>query len=178
MRIRRRLPLALASVVLGGLSACGGDGDPGTPAASAPAGVTTSETTSTTDALTPEEEVEAAYLRSWDVYAEAVRTLDPSRLEEVYAGQQLERTRAEVEDRKARGEPSQVSVEHDYVVQLIEPDLATVHDRYRNHSVLIDPDTGRPSEPDPDSTIYEIFTLKEVGGSWKVVDIVRQESSP
>ena len=34
--------------------------------------------------LSVEAEVEAAYLRSWDVYSEAMRTFDTSHLDEVY----------------------------------------------------------------------------------------------
>lgn len=173
---RRRLArqVILATLLVSLAASCGGDGEPGTPAASEPAPVTQPKRTTTTEAMTSEEEVEAAYLRSWEVYAEAVRTLDPSGLEESYANEQLARTRAEVEERARLGEPSSVDVDHDYDIQILEEGFAVVRDTYRNHSVLIDPETGEPVEEDPNSEITEVYTLWEVDGRWVVVDIVRE----
>jgi hypothetical protein len=137
--LRWLLPAALVATIAAGCSSDGGG-----PSASVTTPPTSERTTTT---LTVEQEVEAAYLRSWDVYAKAVRDLDPSGLEESYASPQLERTRADVEGR--------------------------VKDRYRNHSVLLDPSTSEPTEADPNEMVRETYTLKEIDGQWKVVDIAR-----
>jgi hypothetical protein len=144
------------------------DGEPDGPSASL-------TTPPSTEAPTVEDEVEAAYLRSWEVYAEAVLELDPSGLEEGYASPQLERTRADVMDRKSDGRPARIAVEHDYRVAELRDDLALVVDRYRNHSVLLDPETKDPVEPDPNELIVEQYTLRKVSAQWKVVDIARSQ---
>jgi hypothetical protein len=172
--MRRTLAVVVLALAFTG---CGGDDGTDTPSASLTT-PPTSERTTTTTALTPEEEVEQAYLRSWEVYAEAVRDLDTSGLEESYAGEQLERTRAEVEQLRADGHAVEVSVEHDYRIQIVDPDLAVVQDRYRNHSILIDAASGEPLEEDPDDLYFETYTLRESGGRWKVVDIVRESHTP
>jgi hypothetical protein len=166
--LRWLLPAALVATIAAGCSSDGGG-----PSASVTTPPTSERTTTT---LTVEQEVEAAYLRSWDVYAKAVRDLDPSGLEESYASPQLERTRAAVEKRKAANTPSRVKVEHDLRVVMLQASLAQVVDRYRNHSVLIDASTGTPVEPDPNSVITETYTLKEIDGRWMVTDIVRSSS--
>ena len=174
--VTRRLLATLTVAVLA--AACSGSDDPDPPSATVAPTPTTERTTSTTEALTPEEEVEAAYLKSWDVYAKAMRDLDPSGLEASYAGEQLARTKAAVEAQAADGRPIRIEVEHDYVVELVAPGTAVVRDKYRNHSVFLDPSTGEPTEPDPDDAFFETFTLKEVEGTWKVVDILRESHSP
>jgi hypothetical protein len=131
------------------------------------------ESTTTTEAPTPEEAVEAAYLRSWDVYAKAVRELDPSGLEESYAGDALATVRSEVERLTRNETPVRVSVNHRYFITMIKADLANVLDRYVNHSVFVD-SNGRPTEPDPNKEITEHYTLKSIEGSWKVIDFARE----
>jgi hypothetical protein len=161
------LPLLVAA------ASCSSDGPAGPSAA-----VTTPPTSErTTSTLTVDQEVEAAYLRSWDVYAKAVRDLDPSGLEESYASPQLERTRDAVNKRKAANTPDRVRVEHDFEILVLGDGRAMVRDRYRNHSVFIDPVTMEPTEPDPNETIFEVYTLKEIDDRWKVVDIVRESPS-
>jgi hypothetical protein len=157
---------AVASVIL--VAACAGDDDD----ASAPAATLGTAATTTTTALTVEEEVEAAYLRSWEVYADAVLTFDISRLEESYADTALETVRNEVAELRAANTPVRAAVEHDIEITTSD-DGAVVLDRYVNHSVLLDPDTLEPSEPDPDNVLLFSYALKEVNGTWKVVGIDR-----
>jgi hypothetical protein len=165
--MRRRLLLLLLVVALGAV-ACSDGGSDG-PSASL-------TTPPSTEVPTVEEEVEAAYLRSWDVYAEAMLELDPGGLSDSYATPQLERTRADVLDRKSDGRPVRITVEHDYRIAELRDDSALVVDRYRNHSVLLDPDSKDPVEPDPNELIVEQYTLRKVSGEWKVVDIARSQS--
>ena len=167
----RHLLCGSALVVLVG---CGGSDDPVAPSATIAPAESTSSTTSTTEAMTPEEEVEAAYLRSWEVYAEAVRDLDDSRLDEVYDGEALTTVQSEVTEYAANRTPVRVEVEHQYQVQILEPGLAAVIDQYRNHSVFVDPDTGEPTEPDPNKILVETYGLRQIEGTWKVTSVVRQ----
>lgn len=151
---------------------CGGDGDDKGPTATVaqPGG------TSTTEAKTPEQQVEAAYLKSWDVYTKAVRDLDPSGLEQTYAEDALETVRKEIERRTQEGRASKVDVEHDIYVQIVDSETALVRDQYLNHSVALDAQTGQPTESDPNQTILETYTVKLIEGTWKVVRIVRERS--
>jgi hypothetical protein len=127
-----------------------------------------------TQAQTVEEEVEAAYLRSWEVYAEAVLELDPSGLEETYAGTALETVTREIERRRAERSPAAVKIDHDVSVRVVNTRTAIVIDRYVNHSVRLDPVTSRPIEADPNEKITESYNLIRAEERWKVSGIVRQ----
>lgn len=166
------------------LTGCSGDDtDAGSTTTAAP--TTTTESTSTTpperpasttttafDPASVEGEVEAAYLRSWDVYAEAVYNLelDEEALAEVYADPLLSVLADEIRGRIDDGRASLVDVEHDYQVEMTGNDTAAVIDSYLNHQVLIDPVTKGPVEADPDMQIIDAFTLRLVDGSWLVFD--------
>lgn len=168
--------LALAVLVLG---ACSSD----EPDASTTTRESTSSTTTTTaperpasttttafDPASVEGEVEAAYLRSWDVYADAVYdlVLDEEALAEVYADEHLETKRAEIERRIANGEAAHVRVEHDYSIEIVDATTALVIDEYTNHQVLVDPSTKEPIEDDPNEVLADVVTLKLAGGNWRV----------
>lgn len=123
---------------------------------------------------TPEEAVEEAYLHQWDIYAQAVKTLDSTGLDEVFTDKALEVVQREIERRQRSQTPSRVRVEHDFDIRIIDSSTAVVDDRYINHSVTIDPETGKPTERDPNQIVHELYTMKKVDGAWKVSAIVRQ----
>jgi hypothetical protein len=156
--------IVAALFVAGG---CGGDGDDKGPTAT----VAKADRTTTTEARTPEEQVEAAYLKSWDVYAKAVRNLDPSGLDAIYADRALAIVSKDVEQLRSANTPVRCSVEHNYSISVGGPTFASVHDEYVNHCVLIDPTTGEPSEPDPNKVISETYIFKRFEDRWKVVGI-------
>jgi hypothetical protein len=122
--------------------------------------------------------VREAYLRQWDVYAQAVLTLETDGLDEVLTGKALEVVRDEIARRQRTETPSRVQVRHDFGVKIINPSTATVDDRYINHTVTIDPKTGKPTERDPNQIVHEVYTMKKVEGIWKVSAIVRQSVTP
>ena len=169
------ITLALAA------TACGGD-DPSTASTTTHIDDSTTSSTSTAperptsttttefDPASVEGQVEAAYLRSWDVYAEAVYdlVLDEEALAEVYAEDHLQTKLAEIERRVTDGGAALVDIEHDYTIQLVDDATAIVIDKYQNHQVLIDPETKAPTEPDPDELVTDVITLKLIAGSWKV----------
>ncbi|MGH9274246.1 MAG: hypothetical protein ACRDZU_06340, partial [Acidimicrobiales bacterium] len=86
----------------------------------------TSTTTTAFDPASVEGQVEAAYLRSWDVYAEAVYNLelDEAALAGSFAGEHLETKRHEIQGRIEEGRAALVSIEHDYTIQLVDSTTA------------------------------------------------------
>lgn len=158
----------LALAFAGTLAACGGGGSDGPSATLA----TTPTTARTTTTQSVEAQVEAAYLRSWDVYADAVRTFDTSKLASVYTDKALTLRSGEIADLKAAGTPARVSVIHDTSIQIVDAShQAVVRDSYRNHSVLLD-SAGRPTEPDPDQVVSRQYLMLRIDGTWKVADVL------
>lgn len=134
-----------------------------------------STTTTAFDPATVEGQVEAAYLRSWDVYADAVYhlELDEDALAEVYAGSSFGTRREEIQQRMAEGRAAFVRLDHDYDITIVDPDTASVIDHFVNHQVLIDPATKEPIEDDPNEVVLVNFQLKRIDGTWKVTLIQR-----
>ena len=164
-----RRPVVVALCAL--LTACSGSSHPATPSAS----VTSAPTTTTTSAASVEEQVRAAYLHSWDVYADAVRRLDASQLPEAFADPHLDAIKTKIADLQRRGRAVAVSVEHHVKVRVIDASTAIVADDENNHSVEIDQATAAPAEPDPNNVLRDNFTLKLIEGTWKVTVVIRQD---
>lgn len=154
----------LAALLTLSAAACSSDGDA---AEVTGATVPTEDTTSTT--LSVEQEVEQAYLESWDVYAKAMRNLDPSLLSAAFGEDALTLKTEEVLALKAANTPVRIAVEHNVEVVTATSETAELIDRAINHSVLIDPATGEPTEPDPDSRRDSRYRLKRMEGRWIVV---------
>jgi hypothetical protein len=167
----RLIATAFLASLLTWAGACSNDDDNGPITTST--STTKAPTTSTT--LTPKQEVEQAYLRSWEVLAKAGRNLDPTDLEKVYAKEALRLRLTEIEELKKANTPVHTEVEHNYKIVFRTPDQALVSDSYRNHSVFIDPKTGQPVEPDPNEILHEVYTMERLGGQWKVVFIARSQ---
>lgn len=170
----------LAVLLIGGLllaRAGGGNGNAGTDTSSSPTESSPSPDTSPTPA-SPKAYVKEAYLKQWDVYAEAVRTLESGELDEVFTGRALAVVKREIRDRRQNETPLRVRVKHDLAVKIVDATTAVVDDRYINYSVEFDPDTGQPTEPVPNEIIHEVYTLKKADGGWKVSAIVRQSVQP
>lgn len=173
----------VALVLCSALLACADDGGGQVPAATVAAGTrserattpTTAASTTTTSAEPArtgvEGEVEDAYLRSWDVYADAMLRLDASRLEEVYSGPALLTRRDEVAQLAAGNTPVRVRVEHDYEIVVLNADDAFVLEDHVNHSVLLDGGTMQPIEPDPDRVVRREYVLRKGSGGWRVAHV-------
>ena len=167
---RRSLSVLLLVVVI---ASCGGSDDAKGPTATVGPDKTT-ESTTTTKPPTPEQEVEAAYLRSWDVYAKAVRTFDTSELASAYVDGALQTVQAEVERLAAAKTPLIVKVTHDAHVQIVDEGQALVRDRYVNRNYRVDAD-GKPLDPTDDPGTYqETYQMKRSGEAWLVMRIVRE----
>ncbi|QGG93932.1 hypothetical protein [Actinomarinicola tropica] len=121
--------------------------------------------------LTPEEQVEQAYLFSWDIYLDAVERGDTSFLHLAYADEALDLVASEVERLSSAGQMVLGSVGHDYAITETAEGEVVVLDAYTNHLVLHDAVTGQPLESDPNTTNEQFFAMRKVGDAWLVVDI-------
>jgi hypothetical protein len=164
----------LALAFAGALAACGGGGG-STPSATLATTPTTARTTTTQSV---EAEVEAAYLRSWDVYADAVRTFDTSKLATSYSGRALELVRSEVARLQAANTPVMVKVDHAIKVEVGSGNGAIVTDTYINRNYRIDGVTKQPIDAvDDPGTYVERYVMAKAGDSWLVASIERQSHS-
>jgi hypothetical protein len=164
----------LATVVLAGCSGDAGTTPPPTTVAAAPS-TTAAAPSTTSTTLSAKAELLAAYNRSWETYADALRRLDASKLATTFAGNALKAAQDEVANQKARNQPVQISVGHRPRVLRITASEGLIEDNYLNHSVILDPSTGAPAEPDPNELVYQRQTLKRLSGTWKVVEIIEEQ---
>jgi hypothetical protein len=168
--LRRLLVATLAAVLLAGCD--DGTANPPTTTAGSAAPSTTAAPPTT---LSAKAELLAAYDRSWEVYADALRRLDPSRLPSAFAGSALRAAQQEVAAQKANNQPVRISVVHRTRILRVTAAEGLVEDNYRNHSVVLDPKTGAPTEPDPNEVVYQRQSLKRINGVWKVVEIIEEQ---
>jgi hypothetical protein len=174
----RRLPVLAATTIVAiglaiPLAGCSRDARraaPTTTGIAAPATTTVVPTTAGAEAA-----LLAAYNHSWEVYADALRRLDASRLPSAFAGNALRVARQEVAEHIAKRHPSLVRVEHRPRVLHLTSTDGVIQDNYRNHSVLLDPATGQPIEPDPNEVVYQRQSLKRIDGAWKVVEVIEEK---
>lgn len=172
--MRWTLSAVAALALVAALAACGGD-DPGDDAADdVPAATLAPAPTSTTSTtLSMEAEVEAAYLRSWDVYSDAVLTFDTSKLADVYADDALKLRLDEVARLQADNTPARTEVSHHITnIEIIDTEHVIVHDSYENHSVLLNAETKQPIEPDPNETVDREYKMRLADGTWKIWFVV------
>ena len=118
------------------------------------------------------DEVRAAYDRSWAVYAAAVGRVDPDGLPRAFADSALALRRREVQALARDGTAIRVRVRHHAEVAMVDADTALVTDVLENHMVLVDARTREPLEPDPDDRLTRAYTLRRLGGTWKVTEAV------
>jgi hypothetical protein len=160
------------------LTGCGGNAEstaPNTTVAVPPSTTAAPSTTSTT--LSAKAELLAAYNRSWEIYADALRRLDPDRLPAAFSGNALRAVQAEVATQKARRQPVRIEVEHDPKVLLVTATDGVVADEGINHSVVLDPVTDQPTEQDPNEPFRERRSFKYLDRAWKVVEVI-EETGP
>lgn len=158
-------------------AACGGDDTDPTPTATATSNPnqtpTAPQPTATPDA---EGEVIAAYLRYWDLYADAVLHLEATLVADVASDEELQRVRDDVEMLRSQGVAARVVLEHNPVVIEASATSATVLDEITNNSFYVDPETLEPQEGEGSGeTLTDTFFLEKVDGQWIVVRSVRQE---
>ena len=138
-------------------------------------GTTTPPVTTSAAPSDPRAQVQQAYLHAWDVWADALLHLDPSRLSESFTSPALKVLTRQVQEQKRKDEPVQIRAEHNYTITIIDPQTASVEDRYIDHNVRLDPDTLEPIEPDQETHVRTSFTLKLVGSTWKISEIIEYQ---
>jgi hypothetical protein len=159
------LAVVAAGVLAGFLVIGGNEGSP----------ATTGTTPTTSPSGTPSDvraQVEQAYLHAWDVWADALLRLDPSRLLEAFTGRALQLVTAQVEEQSRKDHPVRIRAEHNYKITIIDATTTSVDDRYINHNVRLDPDTLEPIEKEPSRLEHRSFTMKLVNGTWKIERII------
>jgi hypothetical protein len=163
------------TVLLYALAACNGGNDKDKGDTTPTADNTTPEATATS---TPsvEDEVSAAYLKYWDVYADAVFSLDGADLPSVMTGSELDRTVAEIDRLRQQNRAAKIEVEHNLFIVELDPTAgaASVRDEYANHSYFVNADTKEIiGQPAGGEIIKDTYFLTRVGETWKVRDSVR-----
>ncbi len=169
--MRRASTLALSLLVVGA-TACGGDAGatPGPPLE--PTIPVVADRGAPPSARSVRAEVAAAYRRAWSVYRRAVGGPDAGPLPLAFSGPALALKRAEVADLARQGQAVRVEVVHHPEITLVDERTALVTDRLENHMVLVDADTRRPLEPDPDDVLVRAYTLRRHRGTWTVTEAV------
>lgn len=163
-------------------AACGGDDADPTPTTTA-TGADPSRTPTIVPQPTatahPEAEVLAAYENYWEVYADALRDRDHSRLDEVMTGPRLKRGMAEIAGLIADGRAVEQVVHLNPIVVEIVGDQAVILDEYENYSYYVDPATHQPLRPTPSTpqVLRDTVTMHRIDGVWKVFDGIRQETT-
>ena len=95
------------------------------------------------------QEIEQAYDRFWRVRADAVLSLDPSRLPEVAAGEALDVETRRIEQLRAEGRAGRYVIDLQYGVVEATPTSAVVAAKYQSWSYFVDPKTLQPLAPTP-----------------------------
>lgn len=141
-------------------------------------GAVSNNASPTSSPADPRSEIEQAYLRFWEVYARASLELKPELMDEVAMGGALDVLKSQIDQQRNKNQPVRVRVEHNYQIVFPIPrqpeDVASVDDRYINHSVRLDPKTMDPIEADPNTPTHDTYTLRKVDGTWKVAEIIEQ----
>ncbi|MCL5107382.1 MAG: hypothetical protein M1401_00615 [Chloroflexi bacterium] len=149
--------------------------DKATPVA-APALATTKPSNLQTANSPLEREIEAAYLRYWEVRAEAFLNRDTSHLSEVMAEAELARTRQQIDDLKAQGRAARIVVEHRIAFLEVGEAKARLYDEYLNRSYLVDPQSKQAVQtPGPGGIAKVSYELKKIDGAWRVIDGMRHD---
>jgi hypothetical protein len=132
----------------------------------------TSPTLSPTSPTDVRAQVEQAYLRAWDVWADSLLHLDKSRLPDVLTRNALQVITRQVNQQTRKDQPVRIRVEHNYTIALTSATTASIEDRYINHNVRLDPHTLEPIEKDPNHQERTTFTMELVDGTWKIAEII------
>jgi hypothetical protein len=151
---------------------------PATVTSSTPSNPTVSNTaigqSSSTSAPDATQAVSQAYLHYWDVYSNALYALDPSHLEDVLAGDELNRSRDAIDSLRSEGHAAKTEVQHHFAIIALTEDTATIQDEFLNKSYLVDATTRQafqtPTSGNPETISCQ---LKLLDGTWKVVSVVK-----
>jgi hypothetical protein len=127
-------------------------------------------------------EVSEAYLRYFQVSADALLKLDSSRLAEVATNGELSALAQSIEDDRAQGRALKTDVQHNFVVLSVHNDEAQVADQFRDSSFFVNPVTQEalpgqviPTSPDTAPLVRIVYRLQRIDGTWKVTEGTKYE---
>ncbi len=121
------------------------------------------------------KEVEQAYLKYWQVYGDALLSLDTSRVPDVAMDEELRRIQEQVDSFKQRKQAVRVDVSHRYFVFDVSGDDAKVYDEITNRSWAVDAVTKEPSKGPGESDLEkDTYFFKKIDGTWRVTKSVTQ----
>lgn len=119
--------------------------------------------------------VHEAYLRAWEVWAEACLMLDSTLLEAAFASPELDRARSYVRQLRASGRALRLDAAHRVTVLEIDGDTALVLDELTDRSLYIDPATRMllppGAQPTPTGTERLQCRLRRTETGWRVIDM-------
>jgi hypothetical protein len=131
------------------------------------------------DAPTPPPaaaEAVAAYLRAWEIWAEACLTLDPAPLERAFAQPELDRARAYVRQLGASGRLLRLAAAHRVTVLEFDGDTALLMDERTDRSLYLDPATRHPlpsaAQPTPVGAERVYCRLLRTASGWRVSELI------
>lgn len=118
-------------------------------------------------------ELQAAETQYWRVYADALYTLNTSRLSEVAAGEELQRMIERVEELRGRERVLQLRIDHSVSIFNATPTRAYLRDQSTDRSVLLNPVTRLPvptanSDPSIGTRRENVFIYERIDSTWKV----------
>jgi len=119
------------------------------------------------------DEVSQAYQHYWQVRAEALFDLDPSRLPEVMAGEHLAAAEQLIDELRSEGRAIVTDVDHHYAVVRASPDTAQIADTYVDQSIYVDPQSHSPLTGPANDKLQELYEMNKIDGTWRVVSLVR-----
>ena len=117
--------------------------------------------------------LERAFNRFWAVRIQASYDLNPEPLPEVMAGVALEREINALNGMRARNQAARMTIEHSVQLLHAGPDEAAIEDDYTLNMVYVDAQTKDPVQPTPVGSWQYAYRMRNMDGTWKVVDSVR-----
>lgn len=121
-------------------------------------------------------EVVSAYLRAWEVWADACLTLDPAPLASAFAQPELDRARGYVDRLRAGGQVLRLDAEHRLTVLELDGETALLLDEVTDRSVYLDPTTRRPlpraARSAPSGPEQLRCLLRRTDAGWRVIELV------
>lgn len=127
-----------------------------------------------TPTLSPRQQVVQAYYSYWQVYSQALYTLDASRMSNVATGGELRQVQAQGTSLRRDRRAVRTRVTHHALVVSIKRDKATVYDEILNRSFTIDPVTKQPPQGSKQADLEkDIYFFQRIHGNWKIVKSVR-----
>jgi hypothetical protein len=128
----------------------------------------------TAPTITPElvAELETAYKQYWQIRAEALYTLDDSRIGEVMDDEHLKSVKRLIQDLRVEGRAIDTDIQHSYRIREATESEAKIHDSYVSNSVYIDVNSRRTLTKPAADRLLEAYELKRIAGVWKVVSLV------